>query len=241
MTPHTPVEPQAREARRTGILPDDRRILAVVAVVAALLLVVLTSLVATRWDPLIWFDTGAALHLYSTVHPLPTLGHGLETWTDLFGTRVMIALGVLVAVWLALRRQFTSAVWALGATGAAGAVGWVMKHAVERPRPEFIDPIATGSGPAFPSGHALMATVGMGVLLFATLPLVRGAWRWVVVVLAVGVAFSTGGTRPLLGVHWISDVIAGASLGVVILAGSLLVWTFLPQSLRRWDRVPPQS
>lgn len=229
-------EPGSRQ--NSGPLPGNRRVLTATAVVAVLPLLVLTPLVAMRWDPLVWFDTGVALRLYGAVHPLPELGQGIETWTDLFGTRMMILLGVAVTVWLALRRQFTAAVWALGTIGAAGATGWVLKHAVERPRPEFVDPIATGSGPAFPSGHALMATVGMGVLLFAALPLLRGWWRWVAVVLTVGIALSTGGTRPLLGVHWVTDVISGASLGVLILAVSLLVWTLLPSAVRRWDRIP---
>lgn len=229
----------SRSGRSAGLLPANRRVLATISLLAALPLLILTPLVMARWEPLIWFDTGAALHLYGMVHPQPELGEIIETWTDVFGTRIMIGLGVLVTLWFALRRRFASAAWALCATGTAGAVGWVWKHTVERARPEFTDPIATGSGPAFPSGHALMATVGMGVLLLAALPLLRGLWRWVAVMVALGIAVSTGGTRPLLGVHWVSDVVAGASLGVLVLAGTLLVLTWLPQALQRWDHGAP--
>ncbi|MFC7329326.1 phosphatase PAP2 family protein [Marinactinospora rubrisoli] len=196
----------------------------------------LCVLVSAQWSPLIAFDTAVAATLYERVHPDPALAHGLEIWTELFGTWSMRIVSLLTAGWLLLRRQFSTAVWAGAAVFLANLFGLVVKLSVDRARPEFADPIVEGVGPSFPSGHALMAATGMGILLFAALPLLRGAWRHVAWTAALGIALSTALSRPLLGVHYVTDIVAGLCLGVCTLAATMLLWTYLPRVARRWDR-----
>ncbi|RCV52869.1 PA-phosphatase [Marinitenerispora sediminis] len=203
---------------------------------AALPFVVLCALVSAQWPPLMAFDAAVADTLYERVHPDPALAHGLEIWTEVFGTWSMRIVSLLTAGWLLLRRQFSTAVWAGAAVFLANLFGLIVKLTVDRARPEFADPITEGVGPSFPSGHALMAATGMGILLFAALPLLRGAWRHVGWTLAVGAAMSTALSRPMLGVHYVTDIVAGLSLGVFALAATMLLWTYLPPIARRWDR-----
>ena len=87
-----------------------------------------------------------------------------------------------------------------------------VKHLLHRVRPTF-NPIAAHLGPSFPSGHsataaALYAAVAL-VLARRRSPRTRALLAGGAVAIAVAVAIS----RVMLGVHWLSDVIAGLSFG----------------------------
>ncbi|MGL6280478.1 MAG: phosphatase PAP2 family protein [Gaiella sp.] len=87
-----------------------------------------------------------------------------------------------------------------------------VKALLDRVRPTF-DPFADTLGPSFPSGHTAMAAAFWAAvaLLLArrrsprTRALLSGA--------AVALAVTVAGTRVLLGVHWLTDVIAGLAFG----------------------------
>lgn len=97
-------------------------------------------------------------------------------------------------------------------------VNWTCKYAFHSPRPFWVDPSikAYGSETSFglPSNHAQIAT-GIWGLIAAT-----ARRRWVKVGLAL-LIFLVGFSRVYLGVHFISDVIAGWLIGV------FLLWLFL--------------
>jgi undecaprenyl-diphosphatase len=99
---------------------------------------------------------------------------------------------------------------------AGGVLGVLLKDVVGRTRPHLPDPVSHAPGASFPSGHALTATLGCGILLLALLPLLgRFALMWAAV--AAAVVGVTAYTRVALGVHWLSDVIGGIVLGVAVL------------------------
>jgi undecaprenyl-diphosphatase len=87
-----------------------------------------------------------------------------------------------------------------------------IKEILDRVRPTF-NPIAETLGPSFPSGHsasaaAFYAAVAL-VLARRRSPRTRALLAGGAVAIAVAVACS----RVLLGVHWMSDVIAGLAFG----------------------------
>lgn len=83
----------------------------------------------------------------------------------------------------------------------------LLKRVFERPRPEFADHVVGGW--SMPSGHATMAfALAASVLLVE--PRIRTWWGWSALALyAVGTAAS----RVVFGVHYLTDVVAGALLG----------------------------
>jgi membrane-associated phospholipid phosphatase len=107
------------------------------------------------------------------------------------------------------------------------AAGWAVMHLtkvlVARARPsESLALIQTPASHSMPSGHALISVVFFGLLVY----LLTGAARRrnagpaapaVAVVLIGVVAAMVGLSRVYLGVHWLSDVIAGWCLGGAVL------------------------
>jgi undecaprenyl-diphosphatase len=89
----------------------------------------------------------------------------------------------------------------------------LVKLAVDRARPILPDPVAHAGGMSFPSGHAQSAVVAASVLLLVLgRDLSRRGRR---IAIAAGVLFvlAVGFSRVALGVHYVSDVLAGYVLG----------------------------
>jgi undecaprenyl-diphosphatase len=94
----------------------------------------------------------------------------------------------------------------------------VIKDALQRPRPPLADWLAGAGGWSFPSGHSAQATAAWGILCVLAcvgrpprqkVRLVAGAAAIIVLV---------AGSRWYLGVHWLTDVLAGMTLGVAVLS-----------------------
>jgi undecaprenyl-diphosphatase len=96
----------------------------------------------------------------------------------------------------------------------------LVKQAVGRARPVLPDPVAHASGLSFPSGHAQSAIVAYSVLLLVFLPALRGVARVSAVSVAVVMVVAIGFSRMALGVHYVSDVLAGYALGAAWVAAT---------------------
>jgi len=82
-------------------------------------------------------------------------------------------------------------------------------------------------GPSFPSQHAAASAAVYGMLAFLLAPGLSWGRRTAIVSSAVVLTGSVCVSRVYLGVHWGTDVLAGASLGaaLVVMAAAGTVWT----------------
>ena len=132
---------------------------------------------------------------------------------------------VLVIVLLCVRRRWLQlSAFVLAVVTSEALIG-TMKALYERPRPPA-GLLATHSW-SFPSGHAVAGAVTAVGIVIVLLPPGPRRWRWEIqaAVFAALMALS----RTYLGVHWLSDVVGGALLGVTIAVG----WPALLQELRQ--------
>jgi len=105
-----------------------------------------------------------------------------------------------------------------------GIIDTIVKVAVDRPRPEVDQPIATAFGKSFPSGHAMQSVVCYGALLLVFLPLLQGARRRAAILATIVLAGLIGVSRLSLGVHYVTDILGGYVLGGAWLIASVAAW-----------------
>ena len=227
----TPTRRTVRPAATTGPAPGGgessdvrqfgvRAVLALVAVlVGAVPFLALWLLVQGSWSPLTDFDGEVAADLNRQVADSPGLVSALRLITDAGGTGTAVWVLTVATLFLAIRGQRRLAYF-VAVTGAGLAVLVPLTKALaDRARPLVAEPVVdTPSNASFPSGHAMTSLVTWGVLVLLALPAVRRRWRPWLVGGATLLVLAVGFTRLALGVHFVSDVVAGYALGAAWLA-----------------------
>ncbi|SEG84100.1 PAP2 superfamily protein [Nonomuraea solani] len=150
-------------------------------------------------NPIIWVQ-----RLPDAVRPLLEL-------VSVFGTDTFFLVCLPVLYWcvspaFALRLGLTVLL--------AAATNAIAKLATHQPRPYWIDarirPLSLEGAFGLPSGHAQIGTAALGRIAMA----VGRSWAWWAAGALVALVCVS---RVYLGVHFISDVVAGVLLGVVVL------------------------
>jgi membrane-associated phospholipid phosphatase len=130
-----------------------------------------------------------------------------------------ITLGVIVTIvsgFLVLRKRWRWAAFLFVSTGAGALLNLALKSYFARARPELADALRTAHGYSFPSGHAMGSTVVFGALAYLAVRSLR-TWkgRSAALSLAATLILSIAVSRVYLGVHWISDIVAGIAAGTL--------------------------
>lgn len=147
-------------------------------------------------------------------------------WISQIGTGAAGAIVCLVltgALWSGGRTRWLVSIWI--ALIGSQITTWSLKFITARQRPDFLDGI-TAASPSFPSAHATvsMAVYGIGALAIAD-GLAEG--RTAVFAVAAALILSISFSRLLLSLHYLTDVVAGATIGlfwVLVAAQVARIW-----------------
>jgi membrane protein DedA with SNARE-associated domain/membrane-associated phospholipid phosphatase len=131
------------------------------------------------------------------------------------GSYPFVALVALATVaWTLLRRRWIEAITLTAGVALSPLLVGMAKAGYDRARPE--GSLVDFNDAAYPSGHTAYSVA----LVACAVVLVRGgvgwAARFAAVTVAVGVVVVVGLTRVYLRVHYLTDVLGGAALGVAL-------------------------
>lgn len=193
--------------------------------VAAAGFAVLLLLVRAGWPPLHTLDTGTAQAFRRIDESHPELVRAAEIISRVFDPNVFRAALTVVALVYLVRGERRHATWLLVTVFGGAGLGFVLKLIVGRARPVLPDPVSAAPGLSFPSGHALGASIGCCLFLLLGLRFLSRRGRIAAVAAAVLVVVVVALARVVLGVHFLSDVVAGIMLGICWVA--VTTWAYV--------------
>ncbi|PKN12006.1 MAG: hypothetical protein CVU69_09685 [Deltaproteobacteria bacterium HGW-Deltaproteobacteria-4] len=175
-----------------------------------------------------WFGRSIHLpndltHIDQRTYELLAILH--HPWTDVFfatltwlgSVPAMLVLGAFALFTLIINnRDFSALVLIFGMAGGE-LFAVLAKELFARPRPLPLFPDLVITGASFPSVHAFSALLFYGLIVYFLIDSTRN-WRGARIVLLLFGSFIVllvGFSRIYLGVHWLSDVLAGFTLAAL--------------------------
>ena len=152
---------------------------------------------------------------------------------SLLGSEVVAALLVVLLVAYVWRRRWGLALSLLAVTGGAQLLNNVLKDHFQRPRPAPVLGLIPAQQWSFPSGHAMVAAAFYLFLAGVVWGRLRGGWRMIGTTGLVALVVLIGWSRMYLGVHYLTDVLAGYCAGVGWVAAVFAAPRLL-RAGRRW-------
>lgn len=168
-----------------------------------------------------WWDGSAAWEVATLELAHDTVGPRLDVimlTLPFAGTNYTLAPLVAIAAGILWWKGWTTVAVHLAVVQAGS---WLLnpslKFAFPRDRPELFEARGQHAFPAFPSGHAIAVAAVLATVAWLIHRTGHGTWGyWVVGAFFILNSYS----RVYLSVHWPTDVLAGAIVGVV-----WLLWT----------------
>jgi membrane-associated phospholipid phosphatase len=155
-----------------------------------------------------------------------------------FGQHVIVAIGIVLAVYFIYRRFWPELLMVLIAWAGEGSLWLVLSGYFHRTRPVFAVPVwHQMTAPSFPSGHTLSAVMCYGLLAYLIVPKIRSGWgKAAVIALAALLVAFIGFSRVFIGDHYLTDVLAGLALGFAWAGLVYTVVELVARSRRKQER-----
>jgi len=155
----------------------------------------------------------------------------------------LAVLLTIVAIILAIRRRWSWLIYLVVTAGGGGLLNLELKRYFARARPIAAEMLRRANGYSFPSGHAMGSAVAFGALAYLAFRAIK-SWpaKTAVMALSYTLVASIALSRVYLGVHWISDVLAGVTVGTVWVTTTTVAYETLRRIRRlRGDRISMSS
>ena len=178
-------------------------------------------------------QTDARIHDWSVTERSPGATTFFTAMTIIGGPVSIAAIVTITGVILAIRRRWRWLIYLAVTAGGGGLLNLELKRYFARARPDVAEMLRRANGYSFPSGHAMGSAVAFGALAYLAFRAIR-SWPAKTAVMAflytllAAIALS----RVYLGVHWISDVLAGVTAGTVWVTTTTVAY----ETLRRIRR-----
>ena len=148
-------------------------------------------------------------------HQWPVAFYAMREVTALATGIVVIAIVGVAAMFLSLTRHKYSAILLLVASVGGLVLNNLLKLAFDRPRPQIFTWGTHALSSSFPSGHAMSGAIVSLTIAYLAARLQQRRWaRILTISFAFALIALICASRIYLGVHYPSDVIGGAVIGI---------------------------
>lgn len=104
-----------------------------------------------------------------------------------------------------------------------------LKFLIEKPRPDILRLIEE-NGYSFPSGHAMVTMTFYTMIILLTLKYIKNIkLKYSIILISISLIILIGLSRIYLGVHYLTDVFAGWTLGFMI---ALIIYKLFKEKVR---------
>ncbi|MDR3558130.1 MAG: phosphatase PAP2 family protein, partial [Candidatus Pacebacteria bacterium] len=133
--------------------------------------------------------------------------------SNVLSPAVLAVVAIVLSVYFFAKKRWRHFYIVLSSLIGGYFLAEFLKNAIGSLRPT--DALIKLSDFSFPSGHTTAAAGALILIVYFFAPGMRSKpWRWFLVVSCTILALFVGASRLVLSVHWLSDVIAGYSLGI---------------------------
>jgi membrane-associated phospholipid phosphatase len=134
--------------------------------------------------------------------------------TDLGSPPGVAAISGVAAIALLITGRYRWVIYLAVTACGGGLLNLELKRYFARARPDIAEMLRLAHGYSFPSGHAMGSTVVFGALAYlATRVIPSWGGRAAAIALAIVLTLAVSLSRVYLGVHWMSDIVAGMTAG----------------------------
>lgn len=185
--------------------------------VAAVLLFALLAWAALYGAAVPQLDREIAAWL--SAHAAPSLKQAMRVVSDLHAPRGILVMTVVVATALLWRRDIGGMATVLITVLGGATLNHFLKHGFQRARPGMDPALAAVTDFSFPSGHVANSTLLYGVVAaWVVGHMQTPAAKASAVLAATALVSLVAASRMVLGAHYLSDVLAGALVGLAWLS-----------------------
>jgi undecaprenyl-diphosphatase len=179
-----------------------------------------------------WLDRTASIEIREYATPDRT--EAVRAITELGSSWFAATVCGGILLWLLWQRRFSTAAAIGGIFLIAKLMETGLKLTFERARPTVVPHLQDAGGYSFPSGHTMTAVITYGLLAAVLAGQFSGRLRYVPPAMAALIVAAVGFSRVYLGVHYLTDVLAGT-----LVAGACLILAIAALTLL--DRPTPSK
>ncbi|MEK6850631.1 MAG: phosphatase PAP2 family protein [Nanoarchaeota archaeon] len=140
----------------------------------------------------------------------------------IFDQAIFVALLLFITLYLFYKKRKKEAICLIFLTAISFSLEQLIKIVTQRVRP--LNAVVFEKTFSFPSGHALMAVIFIGTLVYLFEHHIKSNKRRnFLTIISVLLIILISSTRIYMNVHWFTDVLAGFALGIFLLMSYIII------------------
>ena len=153
----------------------------------------------------------------------------VKIFTNLGGALLLAIISIIISLFIKNKKISIAIVINLI---LVAILNFIIKVIIQRERPLVDYWLVTENGYSFPSGHSAVSMAFYGFLIYLVYKHINSKYRFFLIILLVIIILFIGLSRIYLGVHYLSDVLAGFLFAIIYL---MIYIYFYNKIMKKYD------